>query len=197
MTQNNIKIAITGGIGSGKSTVCQIIKSLNYPVYSCDEIYGELLTSPDFVKKLEEAFGSDIVLNGTINRVVLSQKVFNDGKQLKKLNDITHPAIMEEAFLKMRAHKLSFLEVPLLFENGFQNLFNGVIVILRDRDKRISSVIQRDHTHIEQVESRVKSQFDYENFDFSEYYVIHNNGNYDDLTKKTLETVVKIKNLNT
>lgn len=195
MTQNNVKIAVTGGIGSGKSTVCRIIKELNYPVYSCDEIYSELLTSPAFVKRLGDEFGSDIIKNGAIQKDLLSQIVFNQGEKLKKLNSLTHPIIIEEALKKMEAHKLSFLEVPLLFENGFESLFNGVIVVLRELESRITSVIKRDNSEREKILLRIKSQFNYEKFDFSEYYVIHNNGDFNNLTTKTMEIIEKIKNL--
>lgn len=195
MTQNNIRIAVTGGIGSGKSTVCRMIEELNYPVYSCDGIYSELLASPRFLKKLEEEFGSSIVRSGAVDRAALSAIVFSDNSKLNILNDITHPAIMEEAFKKMRGHRLSFLEVPLLFENGFEKLFDGVIVVLRDLNERIDAVVQRDNLENKEIENRINSQFDYQNYDFSEYYVIHNSGSLEDLKVKTNEILKKIENL--
>ncbi len=193
MTQNNIKIAITGGIGSGKSTVCQIIKEYGYPVYSCDEIYNEVLTSPQLVKKLADEFGCGIISNGIINRKTLAEAVFSDREKLKKLNALTHPEIMSLALKKMEGRALSFLEVPLLFENNFQNLFNGVIVVLRDFEARVKAASIRDGVEADEIKLRVKNQFDYDNFDFSEYNVIHNCGNLGNLRAKTVEIIKKIE----
>lgn len=194
MMQNSIKIAVTGGIGSGKSTVCQIIKEHNYPVYSCDEIYKKIFCLPSFVNRIGEEFGDNIVKNGQIDRTALAETVFNSSEQLKKLNSIAHPIIMAEALKIMDGHKLSFLEVPLLFENGFESLFGGVIVVLRELESRIESVINRDKSERKKVLLRVKNQLNYEKFDFSEYYVIHNDGNLDFLTAQTLEIIKRIKN---
>lgn len=196
MTQNSQKIAITGGIGSGKSTVCNIIKELGYPVYSCDKIYKELLAVPEFINRIADEFGQTAVVGGRLNREALSAIVFGDGEKLKKLNSITHPAIMDMALKKMDSHALSFVEVPLLFENGFQNLFSGVIVVLRGREQRIAAVTSRDNLLQKDVELRIKNQLDYDNFDFSEYYVIHNCGNLSDLRLKITDILKKIESCN-
>lgn len=195
MTQSNKKIAITGGIGSGKSCVLSIIKQQGYPAFSCDEIYSKLLLSPQFVKKLAKEFGEGILNEeGLLNRPALSRIVFSDERKLKRLNQITHPRIMEAALKEMEGFPLSFLEVPLLFENGFEALFDGVIVVLRGEAQRIASVMQRDGISCEETKKRIKSQFDYENFNFTEYYVIHNNSNLDDLRANTLKTLQRIVN---
>lgn len=193
MTQSNVKIAITGGIGSGKSTVAEIIKRQGYAVFSCDIIYNELLQNAAFVNKLAEEFDGVLTPDGAIDRVKLSENVFSDKAALKKLNALTHPAVMGEVLKKSEGHNLSFTEVPLLFENGFEKFFDGVIVVLRDEEERISSVIKRDETDREKVIIRIKSQFNYNNGDFAKYYVIHNSGNLDDLAAKTLEIIENIK----
>lgn len=193
MMQNSIKIAITGGIGSGKSAVTEIIKEQGYPVFSCDKIYSELLTSKEFTKRIGEEFCGVLNEDGTLNRELLSKQVFNNSEALKKLNQITHPAIMASAFENMEEHKISFLEVPLLFENGFERLFDAVIVILRDREDRINSIIERDGISKENAILRLNSQINYDNFDFAKYYAIHNIGNLGDLRQKTLEILQKIK----
>lgn len=189
MTQSSIKIAVTGGIGSGKSVVCEIIKKQGYPVYSCDSIYSELLNSAEFLKKIDDEFYGVFKSDGSLDRQALSEAVFNNEAELKKLNSITHPEIMSAALKKMEGEKLAFLEVPLLFENGFENLFDGVIVVLRDKEERIRSVIARDKIDREHVLLRINKQFDYDNFDFTKYYVIHNCGNLVDLEQKTLKTL--------
>lgn len=193
MTQSNVKIAITGGIGSGKSTVAEIIRRQGYAVFSCDEIYNELLQNAAFVNKLAEEFDGVLTPDGAIDRIKLSEKVFSDKSALKRLNALTHPAVMYEVLKKSEGHNLSFAEVPLLFENGYEKFFDGVIVVLRDEEERISSVIKRDKIDREKVILRIKLQFNYSNDDFAKYYVMHNCGNFDDLAAKTYEIVENIK----
>lgn len=177
MTQNNFKIAITGGIGSGKTEVCSIIKSAGFPVFSCDEIYFELLNSGTFDNDLKNTFGEQIFIEGKLDRKKLSGIVFENKEELEKLNKITHPKILDAAFAKMKAYKLCFLEVPLLFENGFETLFDSVIVVLRELNDRIESVVKRSGISTKEAILRIKSQFNYDNCDLTKYYVIHNNSN--------------------
>lgn len=194
--QNNIKIAVTGGIGSGKSAVCKIIKKHGHPVFSCDEIYSELLTCAEFIEKISREFGEVLNADGGLNRKALSEAVFKSDYALNKLNSITHPEIMSLALKKMEGSKLAFLEVPLLFENGLEDLFDGVIVVMRDLEDRINSVVTRDKLDYEHVLLRINKQFDYDNCDFAKYYAIHNDGNFANLEQKTLEILQKINNTN-
>ena len=190
MTQNNLKIAITGGIGSGKSEVCKAIKSAGFPVLSCDEIYFELLNSGIFDKDLKAAFGEQIFTEEKVDRKKLSSIVFENNKELEKLNKITHSKIIDSAFEKMNAHKLCFLEVPLLFENGFERLFDGVIVVLRNLDDRIESIVVRSGISTKEAILRIKNQFNYENCDLTKYYVIHNNSNLRNL-RESVNDILK------
>ncbi len=182
-----MKIAITGGIGSGKSTVSAIIARLGYPVFSCDEIYGELLNQRGFAGKISALCGVELNPDGSLNRAEVSARVFKDKALLAELNRATHPAIMEEALKKCAGLKLAFVEVPLLFENGFEKLFDGAIVVLRDKSARVRSLSERSRMSVSEAEMRINSQFDYENHDFAEYYVIHNNGDFDHLRANTEE----------
>lgn len=192
MKQNNRKIAITGGIGSGKSCVSEIISAQGFPVFSCDKIYSELLNDGDFLSAIEKNFGG-VVEDGKLDREKLSAEVFCDSEKLKRLNSLTHGKILNAAFGKMKGEELSFLEVPLLFENGFEKLFDGVIVVLRDFEKRVQSVMLRDKLSRNEVILRIKSQIDYDNYDFTKYYVIHNNSNFGDLRINALKVLDKIK----
>lgn len=197
MKQNNIKIAVTGGIGSGKTTVCNFIKELGFNVYSCDEIYAELLNGGMLTDEISSAFGNEILTDSKIDRQKLGQCVFNDGSKLKKLNEITHKAIFNEMF--KRAENVSgpaFFEVPLLFEGGYENLFDGVIVVLRDEDARINSVVLRDNLVAEDVKKRIACQYNYSFDGFAEYYVIHNCGTINNLFQKIKDILLKITDKN-
>lgn len=187
---------MTGGIGSGKSTVCNIIKSFGYPVYSCDEAYKKILEDERTVVELAEVFGREILNGqGKLDRAELSHIVFNDGDKLSKLNAITHPKIFDEVFFESdNDNGMVFYEVPLLFEGGYQNLFDEIIVVLRDRDERIKSVMERSSLKEEEVVSRIKGQYNYDISSFTQYYVIHNNvkiSNMCDITKEILTKIAE------
>lgn len=162
-------------------------------MFSCDEIYSELLTEKEFLNELDTVFGGVLDKDGKFDRKKLSGIVFGNEEELKKLNALTHKKILSAALRKMEGISLSFLEIPLLFENGFEKLFDGVIVVLRDLEKRIASVMCRDKISREQVISRINRQFNYEKFNFAKYYVIHNNGDFKDLAHKTLNLLKEIE----
>lgn len=192
--QNNKKIyAVTGGIGCGKTAVSQIIRRAGYTVFSCDEIYAELLEDGNFVARIERAVGKVTSDDGSLDRKKLAAKVFSDADTRRKLNEETHPVIMEELF--RRAHCVQgssvFCEVPLLFENGFEKLFDGVIVVLRSLKGRIRAVMERSDLTEEQVRARIAAQYDYSALS-GDYYIIENDGGLEQLQKKVLKILQKI-----
>ncbi len=156
------KIAITGGIGSGKSTVLQRIAQAGYPVFSCDELYKALLHSPAYIKKIAERFPA-CVIDGKIDTARLAAVVFKEKGEREALNKIAHPLVMQALFERMEscAGALVFAEVPLLFEGGYQNQFDNVIVVLREKMDRISSVVRRDGLLPQEVADRMSAQLDY------------------------------------
>lgn len=181
MKQN--KIAITGGIGSGKSTVAKLIRERGYAVYSCDETYARLLSDENLLSEICAAFGNVLNGQGKLDRKRLSAIIFSDRKKLRKLNEITHPRIFRAMFdeAERDGGKICFFEVPLLFDGGYEKLFDDVIVVLRDEKKRAESIRARDGLTENQINERIKSQFNYDICDFAKYYVIHNNRTLDEL----------------
>ncbi len=158
---DTIKIAVTGGIGSGKSSVTKIIREKGFPVFSCDEINKQLLTKKDYINRIEKIFPEAVEGEKIINSR-LAEIVFSDETALKKLNSVSHPLIMNELNRQMNSCKgLVFAEVPLLFEGGYENLFHKIIVVCREKEQRILSVMQRDHSDREAVLSRISRQYDY------------------------------------
>lgn len=198
MTPNKRIYAITGGIGCGKTAVSDILRELSYAVFSCDRIYAELTQSGGaLVAELERAFGCVTTPNGTLDRRALSKRVFGDAAARKRLDSITHPVIMRE--LLNRAERaegaIVFCEVPLLFENGFESLFNGVIVVMRSLTERINAVMARSGLNEKDVLARIQAQFDYSTIDLGSYYVIENNGDMDELRKKVKKILQNITKL--
>lgn len=196
MKQSKIKIAITGGIGSGKSTVAKIISQSGYPVFSCDEIARNIFEEEFVVKQLSENFPS-CVINGIPDRKKIADIVFSDREKLKILENITHPAIMQILDNKMQSvqERLVFAEVPLLFEGGYQNKFDKVIVVLRDLEKRIKATCERDGETFEKVERRINNQFNYENKVIFEHTVIYNDADLQTLRRKVKCVLNEFENL--
>lgn len=194
MKQNKIYVAVTGGIGSGKSTVIGMIRKMGYPVFSADEISRTIYADPRIQEKIKRHFPECISEMG-IDRAKLSGIVFSDKDRLEMLNSITHPAIMENLFLEMEKSTsvLVFAEVPLLFEEGYERRFDQVIVVLRDRESRIASVQVRDGLSKEEVVARIKNQFDYEKNKIIAHTLIYNDGDLNALYQKVERAINEIK----
>lgn len=165
-------IAITGGIGSGKSTVLGILKEMGYPVYSCDEIYREIINEKEYIQEISRLF-PNVVEEERINLSKLSALVFSSKENREKLNAVAHPKIMQQLKKRMGENKnsaLVFAEVPLLFESGYEKDFDVNVVIMRAIDKKIRSVCKRDNTDCEQVLKRMQAQFDYESTQTKDFF---------------------------
>ena len=192
-----IKVAITGGIGSGKSTVLFYLKELGYSVFSCDEIYKEVISSQEYIDKIKEFF-PEAVTHGRVERKILSEIVFNDVEKRAVLNGIAHPLIMQKLYERMDncKNELVFAEVPLLFEGGFENEFDHVMVITRKDEKRIASVQERDGISREKIEKRIQSQFDYSSKEGEarlkncNAHIVENDGSTEILFSKLKELIV-------
>lgn len=191
------KIAITGGIGSGKSTVSEIIRKMGYVVVSADKVYSELLLNEDFVKEICDLMNiSPIEKDGriTIDRKALSALVFSDKTQLSRLNDFTHPRIMDEIFRRSEGiEPLFFAEVPLLFERGYETEFDNVFVVRRQLDLRLSGTAKRDGKTEAEIRKVIDNQFDYEgNKSGYKSIIIENNGTIQELETEVSEAVKRL-----
>ena len=186
--------AITGGIGSGKSLVSEIIKGLGYTVFSADVVYANLLKTGDFSRQIYDVLNLNYDSEKGFDRKEVSAVVFNNESKLKLLNEFTHNKVMNELVrLSKNETGIVFHEVPLLHENGFESRYDGVIVIYRNLEDRISSVISRDGLSKEEVLKRIKNQFDYENNDISAHTIIVNDGVKDNLTDKVKAVISEIE----
>lgn len=157
-----IKVGLTGNIGSGKSVVSAIFEILHVPVYRSDEEAKAILDKPETIHQIVQTF-TDIVLDdrGKINRKKLAAIVFNDATKLKKLNGIIHPAVSDDFSSWVSAHDdvpVVIMESAILFETGFNELFDKIIVISAPEDTRIQRVMKRDGISREDVEARINRQ---------------------------------------
>lgn len=194
---NNKIYAITGGIGSGKSLVTSYLASKGYVTFSADKIYEDLLKDSNFVCEIYNILGLSYKKGDIFDRKLISSVVFNDKTKLKLLNDFTHSKIMQKMISLSKNHnKIVFNEVPLLFESGFEDLYLGVIVLLRDKEERIKSVIERDGKNKEQIENIIKNQFNYDNISQKKHILIVNDGDIQSLQCKVDVVLSEIEKQN-
>ena len=186
--------AITGGIGSGKSAVSSIIKELGYPVFSADEVYASLLKNNNFSKQIYTLLGLQFNIEKGFDRKEIANVVFNNEEKLKLLNAFTHDKVMAELKrLSANEQGIVFNEVPLLFEGGYQNMYDGVIVVYRNLEDRINAVVSRDNVSRKEVIKRINNQFDYEKNSLLAHTIIVNDGIYEALKNKVKAVISEIE----
>lgn len=155
-------IGLTGGIGSGKTTVAHYLESLGIPIYIADLRAREITNRPDIVEKIAALFGSEVVQDGKIDRAALASIVFNDSAKLRQLNEIIHPAVekdFREWLEQHKHHDIVVKEAAILFETGSYKSLDAVINVSAPEDIRIERVMSRDNVTREQVLERMKNQF--------------------------------------
>jgi dephospho-CoA kinase len=155
-------IGITGGIGSGKSTVCKIFKILGAPVFEADIIAKDLLENNEIKHELKKLFGNNILNSkGEVDRSRLADIVFNDDIKLEKLNSIIHPAVRDKFMIwadKMKSYHYIIIEAAILFESGFNKLTDYTILVTAPEHMRIERVSRRDGVPEDNVRARIRNQ---------------------------------------
>lgn len=155
------KVGITGGIGSGKSTVCRLLANCGVAVYVADDRAKELMQSNDSVRRsLVETFGDDTYVDGTLNRAYLAECVFSDKEALARLNSIVHPAVMADfdSWASVQSGDYVVLESAILFEAGLDDRVDTTVAVMAPREVRLERAMQRDGATREQIENRMNNQ---------------------------------------
>ncbi len=156
-----LKIGVTGGIGSGKSTLCQMFSELGAPVYNSDAKAKYLMSNdPELQSAIIEAFGSESYVSGELNRGYLAATVFADANKLSTLNSLVHPRVIVdfEKWCKQQNAPYVVLECAVLFEAKLDQCVDHSVCVLSPKDMRIERVISRDGLSREQVEARMSNQ---------------------------------------
>ena len=158
-----IKVGITGGIGSGKSTVCKVFRVLGIPVFEADSVAKQLLNNDMQIREqLIQLFGASVYLHdGTIDRKYLAGIVFSNPSLLSQLNSIVHPAVrkaFDEWYLIQNSPYIIH-EAAILFESGFYKMMDKTITVVTDENERIERVVKRDEITAELVRQRMKNQW--------------------------------------
>ncbi len=158
-----ITIGITGGIGSGKSTVCKIFKLLGIPIFEADVVAKELINSNSEIKvELIRLFGESIYTpNNGVDRKKLASIIFNDNLQLAKVNKLVHPVVRNEYtnWVEIQSTQYVIHEAAILFESGFYKMMDFTILVSAPENQRIERVIKRDKTLENQIKERIAKQW--------------------------------------
>ncbi|MAX71733.1 MAG: dephospho-CoA kinase [Flavobacteriaceae bacterium] len=174
-----IIVGLTGGIGSGKTTILRYFESLGVPVYIADKEAKELMNSSKVIKrKLTELFGEKAYENGELNRSYLATKIFNNKALLAKMNAIVHPKVAShfKNWLKKQNAPYIIKEAAIIFENNLEDQYNYIITVVADEDLRIQRVMKRDNSSKEKVKAIIKNQLpDSEKIKKSHFVITNNN----------------------
>jgi dephospho-CoA kinase len=158
-----LSIGLTGGIGSGKSTIARIFEILGVPVYYADKRAKWLMeNNPDLKDSLVKHFGAATYLDESLNKKHLSNLVFNNLDKLKLLNSIVHPFTIHDSKMWMKAQQTAYAikEAALIFESGTQADFDLIIGVFAPKHIKIKRTMQRDHITRDQVIERIDNQLD-------------------------------------
>ena len=158
-----LKIGLTGGIGSGKSTVAAIFELLGVPVYYADLRAKELMNSNEALKaSIQKAFGPSSYTGGKLNRSFLAESVFGHPEKLALLNSLVHPVTIADAqeWMKNQTSAYTLKEAALLFESSAAKALDAVIGVSAPKEIRMSRVMKRDHASYDEVIKRIDGQMD-------------------------------------
>lgn len=188
-----IKVALTGNIGSGKSTVSRILNSLHIPVFVADK-EAKLLYSNNEVKKLvRSAFGSEVFnASDEVDFKALANIVFNDKQALQKINEIVHPLTLEKYRSWLLRHpdaEYTIHESAILFENNLQGHFDKIINVTAPLEVRMKRVVERDNLTLDSIHDRMKNQMSETEKNSLADYIIENDG-----TRFLIPQVIEINN---
>jgi len=186
-----LKIGITGGIGSGKSTVCNILKNLGVPVFSSDDVGKFLLNNDDYLKtQIKKIFDRDMYTStGRLDRERMAKLVFNNPDELEKLNELVHPKVKAEfdSWCKKNDKRPYVVkEAAILFETGLYLELNKMVTVFCSKEERIRRILKRDNTTKGQIEKRMIQQMtDDERNKLADYILI--NDGVEDLLPQVME----------
>lgn len=190
-------IGLTGGIGSGKSTVADIFRKYGFPIIDSDKIAREIVEPYEEAwQEIVQYFGKGILnSDNTLNRNKLGDIIFHDPNKREKLNQITHPIIISrilaDAKELQKRNKHVIVEVPLLYESNIENLFDLIIVVYVEKSTQLQRVVERDQIGQTLALAKISAQLSLEIKKDKADFVVYNNDGFDK-TKQQVESIIEI-----
>jgi dephospho-CoA kinase len=176
-----LKVGITGGIGSGKTTVCRIFETLGIPVFYADTVAKEIMVSDSLlVAGVKQTFGNDSYFaDGRLNNKYIADIVFSNAEELNKLNGLVHPAVFRAFDIwvaRLPEHTPYILkEAALLFESGSYKMCDKSVLVTAPLEMKLKRVMLRDGVTADQVKARMNKQFsDEQKMEMADYVVLNN-----------------------
>lgn len=183
-----MKTGITGGIGSGKSYVCQLLRQRGIEVYDCDQAAKRLIrTSPDIRQQLTALIGPDTYRDGALNKAAVAAFLLESEENARAIDAIVHPAV----FRDFQESGIQWMESAILFESGIHELVDRVVVVTAPEELRIQRVMQRDGISREKVKEWLQRQWPQEEVRRRADYEIINDGHHD--LEAQIKTLLKKK----
>ncbi len=176
-TNYQLKLGVTGGIGSGKSTVCKVFSVLGIPVFSADDEARKLQDNDiDLRRKINDLAGKDLFTSGRLDRAALAELIFRNRELLEKVNSIVHPAVFSyyREWVKKQDTPYSIMEAAILFESGASEMMDRILTVVTPMEERIERVVKGKRLTREQVTERIMNQIDDETRISKSDYVIFN-----------------------
>jgi len=194
----NIKVAITGNIGSGKSTFTKFLFEEGYPIILADDISKEILAcDPEVRKEVVYEFGAESFLGPKINKKYLADKIFSDPKKLKKINSILHPRVRKRIdFLSkeyFKEYDIVFVEAALIFESKIETFYDYIVLITADRALRMNRSILTKKITKEDFVNRDSNQINDESKKKKADFIFTNDGSISELKQKAILLIKLLK----
>ena len=177
--KQQIKIGLTGGIGSGKTFVGAIFSKLGIPVFNADIQAKKCMVDDAFLKQeIQNVFGDKVYENGLLQKEILAEIIFNDKQKLEELNQLVHPVVKQnfEDWCINQTSKIVIKEAAILFESDAHLTLDKVICVSANEETRVDRVIKRDNTSRKQVFSRIKRQISQNEKEKLSDFIIVNDG---------------------
>jgi dephospho-CoA kinase len=172
-----MKLGITGGIGSGKTSVCKVFSCLGIPVFSADYEASNIMNSDDrIIRRINSIAGKDLYSAGSLNRSELASLIFNNTILLKKVNSLVHPIVFEK-FIRWESEQRApyvVMEAAILFESGASKLVDKIVTVVAPEAERVERVICRNKLTRDQVLDRIRNQMDDDSLMKLSDYIIYN-----------------------
>lgn len=192
-------LGLTGGIGSGKSTVSKIFLSMGIKVFDADLIAKDILETEEVKEEIKEKLGKEFInlKSNSVDKKLLKKEIFNNPKKLEVLNGIVHPKVVDiyrKEYLKFKDIKeIVIFDVPLLFEVKLEKYCDKVIVVDIDPEVQIERIRKRDNIDIGLIKKIIGTQIPRENRNLKADIVVENNGTLEELKQKIREIINEIE----